>query len=321
MPHFSLFFILCLLLGSCVSQKKYLELEESKNFFQDSYESLRAVKAEKEELEKEKRLADASLRQTMQELEQQSIELERLKIENADLTNRYNSLISQNKEILSISSSEKQNLEEALAEKQLLLNQKQQQLSALEYTLSQREANVNALQESLSEREGRINDLESLLAAKDAQMQALRDNINNALRGFTAADLTVTERNGKIYVSLSQDLLFQTGSDNINFKGKNAIRQLATALNQTSEVGILVEGHTDDTGDANFNWDLSVKRATAVVKELVIGGVEPSRVTAAGRAFYAPLVPNNSDANRALNRRTDIILSPKLDQLYDIIRN
>jgi len=180
---------------------------------------------------------------------------------------------------------------------------------------------VQILQNGLEAREARINELEAMLNAKDAQMQQIRANINNALRGFTANDLTVTERNGKIYVSLSQDLLFQTGSDAIGFKGKNAIQQLSKALQQTSDVGIMVEGHTDNTGDANYNWDLSVKRATSVVKELVKGGVAPARVTAAGRGFYAPMVPNDSEMNKAKNRRTDIILSPKLDSLYDLLKN
>lgn len=306
---------------SCVSQKKYQELEDSKNYFQDEYTNLKAVKDEKIKLETEKKYADAQLRQTMQEMEQMTVQLERLKMENANISDRYNELLEQNKSILNASSTEKQNLEEQLGDQSSLLDQKEQELRALEYTLNQRENNVQILQNGLEAREIRINELEAALNAKDAQMQQLRANINNALRGFTANDLTVTERNGKIYVSLSQDLLFQTGSDAIGFKGKNAIQQLAGALQNTGDVGIMVEGHTDNAGDANYNWDLSVKRATSVVKVLVQGGVNPERITAAGRAFYAPVVPNDSEYNKGLNRRTDIILSPKLDGLYDILKN
>ncbi|MFT4761685.1 MAG: chemotaxis protein MotB [Paraglaciecola sp.] len=309
------------LMSSCVSQKKYQELEDSKNYFQDEYTNLKAVKDEKTKLETEKKYADVQLRQTMQELEQLTVQLERLKMENANFSARYNELLEQNKSILNASSTEKQTLEEQLGDQSSLLDQKQRELDALEYTLNQREQNVHNLQENLEARETRINELEASLNAKDAQMQQLRANINNALRGFTASDLTVTERNGKIYVSLSQDLLFSTGSDAINFKGKNAIQQLAGALQNTGDIGIMVEGHTDNAGSANYNWDLSVKRATSVVKQLVVGGVNPDRITAAGRAFYAPITPNDTAFNKAKNRRTEIILSPKLDGLYDLLKN
>jgi chemotaxis protein MotB len=323
MKKLPFFFLIAMItfMFSCVSQKKYQELEDSKNYFQDEYTNLKAVKDEKNKLEADKKYADSQLRQTMQEMEQLTVQLDRLKMENENFSKRYNELLEQNKSILNASSTEKQTLEDQLGDQSSLLDQKQQELDALEYTLNQREQNVQNLQYNIEAREARINELEASLNAKDAQMQQLRANINNALRGFTASDLTVTERNGKIYVSLSQDLLFSTGSDAINFKGKNAIQQLAGALQNTGDVGIMVEGHTDNAGNANYNWDLSVKRATSVVKVLVQGGVNPERITAAGRAFYAPIAPNDTDINKAKNRRTDIILSPKLDGLYDLLKN
>ena len=296
-------------------------MEDSKNYFQDQVTNLKAVQEEKQRLETEKKYTDSQLRQAMQEMEQLRVQSERLKLEHSNLSDRYNELLEQNKSILNASSSEKLTLEEQLGNQSALLDQKQRELNALEYELNAREQNVQNLQSGLQAREARINELQAALNAKDAQMQQIRANINNALRGFTAADLTVTERNGKIYVSMSQDLLFQTGSDQIGFKGKNAINQLSNALQQTSDVGIMVEGHTDNAGDANYNWDLSVRRATSVVKELVKGGVNPERITAAGRAFYAPIVPNDSEANKARNRRTEIVLSPKLDSLYDLLKN
>ena len=137
--------------------------------------------------------------------------------------------------------------------------------------------------------------------------------------GFTDSDLTISEKNGKIYVSLSQNLLFASGSDKIDWKGKKAIIQVAQVLNSNQDILVNVEGHTDSDGNPNSNWDLSVRRATAVVKVLTGQGVDAKRVTASGRAFYDPIAPNNSAANKAKNRRTEIILSPKLDLLYDII--
>jgi chemotaxis protein MotB len=151
-------------------------------------------------------------------------------------------------------------------------------------------------------------------------MAQLRTNLNQALLGFTAADMSISEKDGKLYVSLSQNLLFKTGSDQIDFRGKNALKQVAEALNANPDIDIMVEGHTDSDGAPAANWDLSVRRATAVVKILSDFGVSPARMTAAGRGLYAPVAPNDSAANKALNRRTDIILSPKLDQLYQMIK-
>jgi len=150
-------------------------------------------------------------------------------------------------------------------------------------------------------------------------LTGLRSKVNQALLGFTDADLSVSERNGKIYVSLSQNLLFATNSDNIDWKGKKAIRSLADVLKQNPDINITVEGHTDPDGSPAKNWDLSVRRATAVVKILTETNVNAERITASGRSFYYPIASNATAAGKAKNRRTEIILSPRLDQLYKII--
>src|SRR5699024_8631452 len=127
------------------------------------------------------------------------------------------------------------------------------------------------------------------------------------------------QKNGKVYVSLSQNLLFATGSDRLDPKGVDAIKKLAEVLKNHEKIDIVVEGHTDDVGSVNRNWQLSTERALSVLKVLQDNQVNPDRLTASGRAFYAPVAPNDSDNNRALNRRTEIILSPDLSNLFKLV--
>ncbi|RMG76721.1 MAG: hypothetical protein D6714_20910 [Bacteroidetes bacterium] len=318
-----LFFALSLFLAlpGCVSKKKFVELEVERNYFKDKYDELREVQTENESLQEELRTAKAELRQTTRDLEQLTVKTEQLARDNDRLAKLYDELLKENKELLSTSSVEKLTLEEQLAKKQIELNQKQRELEGLEYALSQREGSLEELRQDLIAREQRVQELENLLRAKDEQMTQLRNSLQSVLRGFSDAELNIAERNGKLYISLSSDLLFKTGSDKIDWKGKNALKQLAEAMNQNADFSIAVEGHTDNTGDPKFNWDLSAKRATAVVKILADNGVDPSRMVACGRGLYAPLYPNDTEANRAKNRRTEIILSPPLDKLYEIIKN
>lgn len=160
--------------------------------------------------------------------------------------------------------------------------------------------------------------MEKAIADKEARLRTIRDRFNQALLGFSEADLAC-EKNGKVYVSLSQNLLFASGSKTINNQGKQAIAQLATVLKANKDINITVEGHTDTDGEAAFNWDLSVGRATTVVKELAINGVAAERIIAAGRGEFYPIATNDTAAGKAQNRRTEIILTPKLEGLYELI--
>jgi len=121
-------------------------------------------------------------------------------------------------------------------------------------------------------------------------------------------------------VSMSQQLLFRSGSNKLDREGRRAIRQLAQVLRNNQDIDIIVEGHTDTDGETGENWDLSVLRATTVVKELTDNGVDPRRLTASGRAFYEPVASNNSASGKAQNRRTEIIITPKLEELMDLVK-
>jgi chemotaxis protein MotB len=185
---------------------------------------------------------------------------------------------------------------------------------------------INKLSSDLKKREQRLKEVEEILRKRDEATNQLKEKLQQALLGFTKNGLTVEIRNGKVYVSLTDKLLFPSGSIVIDEKGKQALTQLAEVLKQQPEINIAVEGHTDsqkitNLGQIKDNWDLSVLRSTSVVRYLTeISKVESVRMTATGRGEYQPLGPNTSADSRSKNRRIEIVLSPKLDELYDLIK-
>ncbi len=178
----------------------------------------------------------------------------------------------------------------------------------------------------LSTREQKLREAEQKLRSRDSVMNALRQTLSNALLGFRESGLTVDIRNGKVYVSLSNQLLFKSGSTAIDSRGQDALKELATVLNNQPDIAILVEGHTDNvpvSGGTRFtdNWELSVLRSTEVVHFMVNSGhIDPSRITAAGRGEYHPVRNGETPEDRAANRRTEVILTPKLDELFDVLK-
>ncbi len=191
--------------------------------------------------------------------------------------------------------------------------------------VSQLNQNLGTTEQDLASKTARVEELQRALAQKEAATQALRQRVADALLGFNAQDLQVNVKNGKVYVSLSEQLLFKSGSTKVDPKGQEALKKLAVALKDNKDVNVLVEGHTDNvpiakgTAGLSDNWDLSVLRATEITRLLATAGMDPTQITPSGRAQYLPVVPNDSPTNKALNRRTDIILTPKLDELFSIL--
>ena len=203
---------------------------------------------------------------------------------------------------------------------------KNQQVNQLNQNLGDAETDIKNKDADLQSKNARIADLQLALAQKDAATKALRQRVSDALLGFNAQDLQVSVKNGKVYVSLSEQLLFKSGSIKVDPKGQDALRKLATALKDNKDVNVLVEGHTDNVpikgitaSGARDNWDLSVMRATEITRLLTTAGMDPAQVTPSGRAEFLPIATNDSPANKALNRRTEIILTPKLDELFSIL--
>src|SRR5258708_1162733 len=169
--------------------------------------------------------------------------------------------------------------------------------------------------------------LEHLQALMDKQKKAIeeiRKKMTDALVGFKSNELSVAIKNGKVYVSLQENLLFPSGSAVVNPKGKEALGKLAEVLNQNPDITVDIEGHTDSIpirGKYQDNWDLSLARAASIVRILTVDyKVEPMRIVASGHSQYDPVQTNSTPEGRALNRRTDIILSPKLDELYKLLQ-
>lgn len=205
------------------------------------------------------------------------------------------------------------------------LAQQQEQLLMARESLDRSKRLNDSLSASLEERERKVKELETVLANKDKAVQDLKNRISNALLNFKENDLTVDIRNGKVYVSLAEQLLFGSGSISVDQKGVTALQQLAQAIKDQKDIHIMVEGHTDNvpisrkTTYMQDNWDLSVMRATAITKILTRAGVSPEQITAAGKGEFVPLAANDTPENRQKNRRTEIIITPNLDELFSIL--
>jgi chemotaxis protein MotB len=205
------------------------------------------------------------------------------------------------------------------------LAQQQQQLMAIQDNLDRTRKVNDSLSNSLADREKKVRELETVLANKDKAVNDLKNRISNALLGFKENDLTVNVKNGKVYVSLAEQLLFASGSTEVDPKGISALQQLAKAVKDQKDIHIMVEGHTDNVPVSKKsqymqdNWDLSVMRATSITKILTKAGVSPKQVTAAGKGEFVPLSPNDTPQNKQKNRRTEIIITPDLDELFKIL--
>jgi len=245
------------------------------------------------------------------------------------LNTQYKSLLKDVENRIKKGDSETQSLLKNIQQMQNDLQQREDKLKELEASLNETKKSLDLQKLELEQKDfdlqakqAKIEELERILAAKDSASMALKKMISDALTGFEGNGLTVERRNGKVYVSMDETLLFKTGSDKVNPRGIKALNKLSEALATTTDINILVEGHTDDVGDANYNWDLSVKRATSVVKILLTNkDLSPKKVTAAGHGEYMPLIEGTTPEIRAKNRRTEIVLEPNFDKLLDLLNN
>ncbi|MBP5411943.1 MAG: OmpA family protein, partial [Bacteroidales bacterium] len=214
------------------------------------------------------------------------------------------------------------------AEQMLLrLQQAQSDLDAKEKELKSLSDDLEAKTKALAEQQAKLTELQAILDKKDADVQALKNKIKQALKGFEGSGLAVTEKNGKVYVSMDEKLLFASGKFTIDARGEAALQELAKVLEADTTINVTVEGHTDNVpfspataAQIRDNWDLSVMRATTIVKTILKFGkdINPQRLTASGRGEYVPLDMTDTKEGRAKNRRTEIILTPNLDALFDI---
>lgn len=258
----------------------------------------------------------------------------RLLTKNYDKLNQtYDLLLSKNKELLEGNANENKLLvtnyqlsQEQLQREQDALKIAKQELETRKSSLDNLNAELKEAQEALKIREAKLTELQSILARKDSTVKALKTKVTDALLGFQNNGLTVEQKNGKVYVSLEEKLLFASGSITVDAKGAEAIKSLAKVLEQNPDINILVEGHTDNvpysssSGGIKDNWDLSVLRATSIVKLITAhSSVDAKRLTAAGHGEFFPIDTENTAQSRKKNRRTEIILTPKLDELLKVL--
>ena len=242
-----------------------------------------------------------------------------------ELSDTYDLLTSKNSRYMADKAKETKRLLEQLEQAQTALFEKEDELNNLSNSLDVKEEELKLAEKELSARSIRVTELETIINRKDSMVTALKKSISKALIGLEGEGLTIEQRNGKVYISLEEDLLFASGKYVVNSGGVTALNKLATALSSQTDLEILVEGHTDDIplsgkGLVKDNWDLSVMRATNVVKVLTKNpSLNPLQLTAAGRAEFVPIASNETKEGRSSNRRIEMILSPNLDDLFDLL--
>jgi chemotaxis protein MotB len=304
-------------LTSCVSAKVYKDLEEK---YANLKEERNQLADENQELETQRNRMQYELDALEKKYEETVAERDRLNQDYTALKSNYNNLQA------SYAALEK-NSSAAIAENLKANRALLKELEAKEQALAEENKRLAGLKKELDSRSARVNELESLIAAKDAAMKKLKDAISKALLDFEGKGLTVEQRDGKVYVSLENKLLFESGSWAVGSEGRRAVVELGKVLAQNPEIAVLIEGHTDNVpyggnGTLKGNWDLSTKRATAIVQILRENKkIDPKNLTAAGRSEYAPLASNSTADGRAKNRRIEIILTPKLDEVTRLLND
>lgn len=316
--------------AACVPAKKFRDLQNTNRQNTIDKDDLKAenmsLNMRVREMENKLATLESEAVKMNQELALARIESSKAKADLAVVTERYNALEIAQEDLIRGNVSETKKLLAELQSAQENLRQKEDVLSRLEQSLDVKKVALDELTLELEKKNARMAELEKVLEAQNRIVLDLKNKVSEALLGFENNGLTVSNRNGKVYVSLDEKLLFKTASWDIDANGRNALKKLAGVLEKNPGIQVTIEGHTDNVpykpgaGQLKDNWDLSVKRATTVVRVLLEGSkIKPERLTASGRSEYLPVETNSTPESRQKNRRTEIILTPDLTQLYEII--
>jgi chemotaxis protein MotB len=302
--------LVILFASSCVSTNEYNKVKDSLKNCEDNKRSLKEDIQELEVRANEASALSANYKNENKKLKSEIAELEEEKRKYKRLSER---LEASNKEINKQLSAIKAGSSE--------------QISHLLTDLEKNRLDLEAREKSLDEKNRRLQRLETMLAKKDMAVKELKRSVMDALTGYKDLGITVSEKNGQVYVSMDEKLLFRSGKYVVAPNGVKALGKISTVLGKNPEINIKVEGHTDDvplrgTGSIKDNWDLSVMRATAVSKILLRNkSINPKQITAAGRSKYIPVEQSKTTSARQKNRRTEIILTPNLDELFKLLEN
>jgi chemotaxis protein MotB len=327
----SIIAIVSILVTACVPGK---HLDEAKS-------KLSACEAELAALKKASQESGAKIAELKEQNDKYNRNLDGLKYDTLikgshlrSLTAKYDKLNTVNEQLMDrlnklLSGAEKDNSRLSgdlqMTTEQLL--KRQDDLKAMSVRLNEQQKDLEKLAADLKLREARVAELEEILRKKEQAAADLKKKLSEALTGFENKGLTITQKNGKVYVSLDESLLFASGKTNVEPKGIEALKHVAKVLEQNPDINVMVEGHTDDvpmkgSGEIKDNWDLSVMRATSVTKIMLTSArIEGHRITAGGRGEFFPLDNSKNADARKKNRRTEIILTPKLDELLKVLGN
>ncbi|NVN94706.1 MAG: OmpA family protein [Bacteroidetes bacterium] len=338
--HFNLiiFALIAFSFTSCVTQKRYTDLETK---YKKCNDDLTTIEKAKNDIVVQNTELNADLEKVKKqkaELEDESSMIkdnyEKLQAEQAVLSTDYSAMQQKYTKLLGGNRTETSEIMEALQKTQADLLKKETDLKKTEADmqkmqnqLNEKKNNLDSLSALMDIKEKKLNELQTILDNKDKQVADLKNKITTALLGFKDKGLTIETRNGKVYVSMEEKLLFASGSWNVAEEGKDALKSVAKVLETNPDINVTIEGHTDNIpyngiGQVRDNWDLSVLRATSIVKIILENkSIDAKRIVASGRSQYLPIETTDTKEARAKNRRTEIILTPKLDELMKVLDN
>jgi chemotaxis protein MotB len=316
---------------SCVSSKQFREVQSQKDRLQNQRDSLVGLNdkltVENTEISSQLDKMRDELEALKREKSAMTQDLDRLKKDYQIMKRGYYEMQQAQASLVKGNNRETKRLLKQLQTTQDELQSREDKLREMNRVMDEKKKALDELQYEVDKRNARLLELEKMLNEKDKMMNDLKRKVSKALMGFENDGLTITQKNGNIYVSMDEKLLFKSGSYKVDIRGEQAIGKIARVLEQHQDINIMIEGHTDNvpyrssSGQIEDNWDLSVKRATTIVKLLLKNStINPKRVTAAGRGEFFPVDPANTPEARQKNRRTEIILAPNLDELYNLIQ-
>ncbi len=328
-----LILFLCVLTAftACVPTQQFEQLQQKSNKCEEELELTKEdnknLEVANTELKSKVDIMNNKLKNVSDDNLERENKLHSLDIKYNKLNRQYMNLQQTQEQLLSGNISETKKLLIELQNKQAGIIENEDRLRQLEDNLRADQYKLEQYKIELENKNARLVELEGILNKKDSVVNALKNKVSQALMGFADKGLAVEMKNGKVYVSLDEQLLFKSGSTVVDPKGVSALKKLADVLAATPDINIMVEGHTDDVpyiaSDAvKDNWDLSVKRATAIVRILMENKkIAGSRIIAGGRSKYQPVINSKAPDARKKNRRTEIILTPKLDELFQILES
>lgn len=319
------------LMNACVPARQFEDLQKKEKSCREENATLKnenqSLKTENTEL----KASGAEMQKNIVDLVKDTTEMGtayyRLTNLYSELTKSYDKLLANNERLLAGNTEETRKVIAELNRTKEDLQKREDQMRKDSIALNDREQKLAELKEGLKEKQARVDELEAILRTTDSTVTSLKKAVTDALLGYQNNGLTVYEKNGRVYVSMEERLLFASGSTIVEKNGEKALKDLAKVLSENKDINVNVEGHTDNVpisgtlpSGAKDNWELSVLRATSVVQIILKNAtLDPTRITASGKGPYMPIDPANTVDARKKNRRTEIILSPKLDDLMKVL--